>query len=40
MIDSLGVEKEFVREVGENWWRWVGAYGGDEGEDEERGEDE
>ncbi|KAF8512947.1 tubulin domain-containing protein [Hysterangium stoloniferum] len=40
IIDDLGVERDIVREVGEMWWSWVGAYGGEEGEEDVRGEDD
>lgn len=34
VLDNLGVEKDTIKEVAEDYWRWVGAYGGEEGDDE------
>ncbi|KIJ36380.1 hypothetical protein M422DRAFT_232636 [Sphaerobolus stellatus SS14] len=40
LMNDLNVEREFVKEVSETWWGWVGSYGGEEDKEDERGEDE
>ncbi|GJJ09324.1 hypothetical protein Clacol_003546 [Clathrus columnatus] len=35
VIEELGIERDAVRETGEDWWKWVGSYEGEEGDEED-----
>lgn len=40
IIEELGIERDIVKDASEDWWKWVGAYGDGENEQDTQDIDE